>query len=349
MKNVNKKDIKSLYLDELKREFGNFGQPSYKAEQVYKWLHNKGASSFFEMTDISKKGQLFLDENYDIMSATVEKKLMSEQDNTVKYLFKFSDNSLIESVLMEYNHGYCICVSTQAGCKMGCRFCATGKEIFLRNLKASEMLVQIHQVQKDLGIRISNVVLMGMGEPLDNYDNVVRFLKLVTSKEGLNIGMRHISVSTCGITDKIYKLADLKLQITLALSLHAPNDEIRNKIMPISRKYKLQELIESCKYYSEKSNRRICFEYVMIKDLNDSESCAYQLAELLKGTLCYVNLIPLNAIQEFNYKKSTMENIKKFAGILKSKGITCTIRRTLGSDINASCGQLRRGHKKGDE
>ena len=336
-----KKDIKSMYLSELKKDFSNNDQPLYKALQVYRWL-SKGIETFNQMTDISKDMRKFLESKYYISVADIENKLVSKYDDTVKYLFRFNDNALVESVIMKYKHGYSICISTQVGCKMNCDFCATGKSGFFRNLKASEMLSQIQSAQKDLNIRISNIVLMGMGEPLDNYDNVIRFLKLVSSDEGMNIGMRHISLSTCGLVDKIYDLADLKLQLTLSVSIHAPNDYIRNKIMPINKVYNINVLLEACRYYSDKTNRRISFEYAMINNFNDSENCAKELAKRLSGIICHVNLIPVNSVNESNYKKSNSSKLNNFVKILKISGITATIRRTLGSDINASCGQLRR-------
>ena len=336
-----KKDIKSMYLSELKKDFSNNDQPSYKALQVYRWL-SKGIETFDQMTDISKDMRKFLESKYYISVADIENKLVSKYDDTVKYLFRFNDNALVESVIMKYKHGYSICISTQVGCKMNCDFCATGKSGFFRNLKASEMLSQIQSAQKDLNIRISNIVLMGMGEPLDNYDNVIRFLKLVSSDEGMNIGMRHISLSTCGLVDKIYDLADLKLQLTLSVSIHAPNDYIRNKMMPINKVYNINALLEACRYYSDKTNRRISFEYAMINNFNDSENCAKELAKRLSGIICHVNLIPVNSVNESNYKKSNSSKLNNFVKILKISGITATIRRTLGSDINASCGQLRR-------
>lgn len=338
---VEKKDIKSMYLNELKQDFIDNGQPSYKALQVYRWL-SKGLSSFDNMTDISKNTRSFLDSKYYISTAKIENKWVSAIDETVKYLFKFNDASLVESVVMKYKHGYSICISTQVGCKMNCAFCATGKGGFFRNLTASEMLSQIQVAQEDLNIKISNIVLMGMGEPLDNYDNAVRFLKLVSSDDGMNIGMRHISLSTCGLVDKIYSLADLKTQITLSISIHASNDEIRNKIMPINKKYNLNELLKACRYYSNMTRRRISFEYTMIHGLNDNILYAKELAHKLKGILCHVNLIPVNPIKESNYKKSSKNDLELFKQTLEKNGVTATVRRTLGIDINASCGQLRR-------
>jgi len=336
------KDIKSLSLDELTDEIDKLGLPGYRAEQIFKWLHEKSVASFDEMLNIPKNIRKILSELYYISVATIEKKQISCYDGTIKYLFRLNDGEYVEAVLMDYHHGYTICISTQAGCKMGCTFCATGKSGFSRNLAPSEMLAQIQSAMTDNHIRISNVVLMGMGEPLDNYDNVIKFLSLVSSDKGLNIGMRHITLSTCGVVPKIYELAKLRLQITLAVSLHAPRDEIRSQTMPINHKYNLEQLIKACRDYSKATNRRITFEYAMIDGVNDSDECALQLAQLLKGMLCHVNLIPVNNVMGSGYHKSKKNRLIDFSRILESNGITATIRRTLGSDIDASCGQLRR-------
>ena len=338
-------DIKSMTLAELRTAFAAEGLPSFRALQVYKWLH-RGVASFDEMSDLSKVLRQQLSEKYYIANAVVERKLISKIDNTIKYLFRFQDGEYVESVLMDYHHGHTICISTQVGCKMNCSFCATGKSGFSRNLTPSEMLAQIQSAQADEGIRISNVVLMGMGEPLDNYENVLRFLELVSSDEGMNIGMRHISVSTCGIVDKIYDLAERKLQITLSISLHAPNDEIRSRTMPINRRWGVEDLLKACKYYEKMTNRRISFEYAMISGVNDSDTCAKELAGRLKGTLSHVNLIPVNDVTGNYYRKSSNDRLRKFSSILEANGITATVRRTLGSDIDASCGQLRRRYHK---
>ena len=336
-------DIKSLYLDEIENNFKILSIPKYRAKQVFSWLA-KGVETFDDMTDLSIDLRNSLKERYYIPSVKIEKKLESKHDETIKYLFKLDDGEFIESVLMKYKHGYSICVSTQVGCKMGCKFCATGNSGFSRNLKPSEMLSQIQKANLDNNIRISNIVLMGMGEPLDNYENVIRFLKLVSSSDGINIGMRHISLSTCGLVREIYKLAEENFQLTLSVSLHAPNDEIRNKIMPVNKKYNVEELISACKYYISKNNRRISFEYAMIDGVNDSEFCAKKLSKLLKNMLCHVNLIPVNSSgkEDNNFQKSKKENIQKFIKILEYNKIPVTVRRTLGDDILASCGQLRR-------
>ncbi|MCY1714314.1 23S rRNA (adenine(2503)-C(2))-methyltransferase RlmN [Caproiciproducens galactitolivorans] len=342
---MSQQDIKSMTLDELKADFAADGQPAFRALQVYKWLH-RGVSNFDEMSDQSKAFRQRLSERYYIANAVIEKKLESKLDDTVKYLFRLNDGEHVESVLMDYHHGHTICISTQVGCKMNCAFCATGKSGFSRDLTASEMLAQIQAAQEDVGIRISNVVMMGMGEPLDNYKNVLRFLELVTSDDGMNIGMRHISLSTCGIVDKIYDLAERKLQLTLSVSLHAPNDAIRSRTMPVNRKWGVDELLKACRYYVSMTGRRISYEYAMISGVNDSDACAAELAEKLSGSLSHVNLIPVNDVSGAGFKKSTSDRLQKFSRILSNKGITVTVRRTLGSDINASCGQLRRRYKE---
>ncbi len=330
-----------MYEDELAELMAEMGEPAYRASQIFKWLHS-GVKSFDEMTNISKELRRKLVENCCIYSAAIEKKLISSYDGTVKYLFSFPDGEMVESVLMKYHHGYTSCISTQVGCKMGCTFCATGKSGFSRDLTASEMLAQLMAEQQDMGIRISNVVLMGMGEPLDNFDNVIRFLRLVSCENGMNIGMRHISLSTCGIVPKIYELADMKLQLTLSVSLHAPNDQIRSRTMPVNRKYDIGKLLDACRYYTDKTGRRISFEYAMIDGINDSIACAEELCRRLRGIIAHVNLIPVNTVNGTGYKKSKREALQRFIDILAAGGITATVRRTLGSDINASCGQLRR-------
>lgn len=338
-------DIKSLYYDELKEDIKKLGYPEYRAKQIFEWL-NKGIQKFDDMRNLPKLIRENLDKIYYISVANIEKKQVSAYDNTVKYLFSLNDGELIESVLMQYKHGYSICISTQVGCKMGCSFCATGRNGFTRNLTASEMLAQIEAAQKDAGVRISNIVLMGMGEPLDNYDNVLRFLHLVTAPDGLNIGMRHISLSTCGLVDQIYRLMNEHLQLTLSVSLHAPNDEIRNSTMPVNKRYPIKDLLTACRKYADITGRRISFEYAMIDGVNDSDACALELAQKLKGMLCHVNLIPVNSVTETNYRKSKKERLINFCRILESRGITATVRRTLGSDIDAACGQLRGKYSK---
>lgn len=334
-------DIKSLSLNELEQALADIGEPKYRAKQIFQWLHKKYVNSFDEMLNLSKDLRQKLKENYYISCSAIEKKLISCYDSTVKYLFSLNDGEYVEAVLMSYHHGYSACISTQAGCKMGCTFCATGQGGFRRNLTAGEMLSQLQAMEKDRGVRISNVVLMGMGEPLDNFDNVVRFLRLVSSADGMNIGMRHLALSSCGLADKIRQLAELKLQITLSISLHAPNDEIRNRTMPVNKRFPIDELLSACREYIEKTGRRITFEYAMIDGVNDSIDCARQLASRLRGMLCHINLIPVNEVDKTGYKKSGKKSLNAFCAYLNNHGITATIRRTLGSDINASCGQLR--------
>ncbi|MDD7647537.1 MAG: 23S rRNA (adenine(2503)-C(2))-methyltransferase RlmN [Ruminococcus bromii] len=344
---MGKIDIKSMRLDELQAAFLERGLPKYRAAQVYRWLHQRGVTSFDEMTDLSKDLRAALPETFEIRSTEIALRRVSKLDGTVKYLFSLIDGETVESVLMQYHHGYSICISTQVGCKMGCTFCATGKSGFSRNLTPSEMLSEIQTAQRDAGVRISNVVLMGMGEPLDNYQNVLRFLELVSSENGLNIGMRHISLSTCGLVDRIYDLADKKLQLTLSVSLHAPNDEIRSRTMPVNRKWNVEELLKACRYYSDVTGRRISFEYAMISGVNDSDACAAELASRLRGIISHVNLIPVNDVTGTGYRKSGEDRLRKFSAILEKRGITATVRRTLGSDIEASCGQLRRRNQQG--
>lgn len=334
-------DIKSLSIQELEQALVNIGEQKYRAKQIFLWLHKKYVESYDEMLNVSKNLREKLKENYYISYSAIEKKLISCYDNTVKYLFSLYDGEYVEAVLMSYHHGYSACISTQAGCKMGCTFCATGQGGFRRNLTAGEMLSQLQTIEKDQGVRISNVVLMGMGEPLDNFDNVIKFLHLVSYDDGMNIGMRHISLSSCGLADKIRRLADMKLQLTLSISLHAPNDEIRNKTMPVNKRFPIDELLRSCREYVEKTGRRVTFEYAMIDGVNDSIECAAELCSRLKGMLCHVNLIPVNEVEKTGYKKSGRKSLNAFCTYLNSHGIPATIRRTLGSDINASCGQLR--------
>lgn len=334
-----------MSLAELKEEMLSIGEKAFKATQIYSWLHKHSAESFDEMTNISKDLRENLKKNYDIYNCTIEKKLVSVYDDTVKYLFRLNDGELIESVVMKYKYGYTICVSSQVGCKMGCKFCASGIAGFVRNLAPSEILSQVYKAQKDLDIRISHIVMMGVGEPLDNFDNVLKFLTLVSDENGINIGMRNISLSTCGVVTGIYKLMEEKLQLTLSISLHAPDDETRSKTMPVNDKWNIDELLKACKDYIKVTNRRISFEYAMISGVNDSDECARKLGMKLKGMLCHVNLIPVNSVKERSYTKSSKERMESFIKILNKYGINATVRRTLGSDINASCGQLRRGEK----
>ena len=336
-------DIKSLYYPELEKLIVDNGFPKFRSKQIWGWL-NKAVESFAEMKNLPKNIIDFLRESSYISVANIEKKLVSRYDKTVKYLFMLNDGEFVETVVMNYHHGYSICVSTQVGCKMGCTFCATGKSGFSRSLTASEILAQIESAQKDLNVRISNIVLMGMGEPLDNFDNVIRFLKLVSNEDGLNIGMRHITLSTCGIVPRIYELAEYNFGLTLSVSLHAPDNETRSKTMPINNRYPIEQLIKACRDYFDKTGRRVSFEYAMIDGVNDSDLNAEKLGTLLKGLNCHVNLIPVNSVKGSEYKKSRVDRQQAFVNILKKYSITATVRRTLGSDINASCGQLKRNH-----
>lgn len=339
-------DIKSMTLNEVNNLMSELSLPKYRGEQIFKWLQVSGAMSYDEMTNLPKDLRQKLSELYPLRSVEIELKQVSKIDGTVKYLFRLSDNNYIESVLMKYKYGYTLCISSQVGCKMGCVFCASTKSGCVRNLYPSEMLGQIHAAQRDMNIRVSHVVMMGMGEPLDNFDNAMRFLNLAGDEKGLNLSLRNISLSTCGVVPRIYDLLDRHLQLTLSVSLHAPNDEMRSRVMPINRKYPIAELIKACKEYTKKTSRRISFEYAMIKDVNDSDECAYELAALLKGMLCHVNLIPANEITESDHKRSTNQRLERFTSILTSRGINTTVRRSLGSDIDASCGQLRSRHQR---
>jgi 23S rRNA (adenine2503-C2)-methyltransferase len=333
---------------ELCEYFKSLGEPKFRAEQVFSWI-SRGAS-FDEMTNLSKVLREKLKENCLDTLPRVKEKLVSKIDGTVKYLFELYDGSCIESVFMKYKHGNTICISSQVGCRMGCRFCASTIGGKVRDLEVCELLGQIIAAQVDLDERIDGIVMMGIGEPLDNYDNVIKFLRIVGHKEGLNIGYRHISLSTCGLVDKIYRLAEEDFQITLSISLHASSDEIRNKIMPVNKKWGVDELLDACKAYFDKTGRRISFEYTLIAGENDSEENAIALAKKLNSKLrtrnstmpIHVNLIPVNPVKERDFKKSGKEQIRKFASVLEQKGIRATVRRTLGADINASCGQLRR-------
>lgn len=333
-------DIRDLSLMEIEKFIADLGEPKFRAKQIYKWINN-GVEDFDEMTDIPKKLRDKLKENFLIKNIFIEAKQESS-DGTVKYLLRLKDDNLIEAVLMRYSFGNSICISTQAGCNMGCSFCASTIGGKIRDLTPGEMLGEVLAISTDQNVRVSNIVLMGTGEPLDNLDNVLKFLELINSKEGLNIGMRHITLSTCGLVPEIKRLADLKLQITLAISLHAPNDEKRKRIMPIAKKYSIEELLDACRYYVEKTNRRITFEYALIKDMNDSIEDAKELSEKLEGLLCHVNLIPVNPVSERNFERPDRKRIENFRDILESRGINTTIRRELGTDIDAACGQLRR-------
>ncbi len=337
-----KKDILSLDLTELTNEITALGLPKFRATQIYRWLHKVGVTSFSEMTDLSLALREKLDDSFVIFSCYIEKKLVSEYDSTMKYLFKLHDGEFVESVLMKYKYGYTVCVSSQVGCRMGCKFCASTLSGVVRNLTASEILSQIYAIQRDNNIRVSHIVMMGMGEPLDNYDNVIRFLHLISDENGLNISMRHISLSTCGVVTGIYKLMEENLPLTLSISLHAPTDEIRTSMMPVNKKWNISQLISACKEYTNKTSRRISFEYALVSGVNDSVDCAKKLGSLLKGMLCHINLIPVNEVKETGCKESSPADVKRFASTLEKMGFAVTVRRKLGSDIDAACGQLRR-------
>ena len=335
------KNIKDYDLQDLKEELANIGEKSYRAEQIFKWLYQDKVKSFDEMTNLSLDLREKLKENYTICNYNVLKKLESS-DGTKKYLFDVLDGNAIESVLMEYHYGKSICVSSQIGCKMGCKFCASTGIPFIRNLSAGEIVEQVLAVEQDTGEQISNVVFMGIGEPLDNYDNVIKAIRILNNSKGLNIGARHISVSTSGLVPRIYDLANENIQCTLSISLHASNDKKRSAMMPVNNRYNIAELMKACKDYIAITNKRISFEYALAKDNNDNLEDAKELVGLLKGMLCHVNLIPINKIENGKFTKSTNENIIKFRDYLNDKGIVATIRRELGSDIDAACGQLRR-------
>ena len=337
------KNIKNFDLDNLKEKLENMGEKPFRAEQIFKWIFQDKVTSFEEMTNISLELRKKLEENYTLGNFKIVRKLESV-DGTKKYLFDVQDGqgNLIESVLMQYHHGYTICVSSQVGCKMGCKFCASTGIPFSRDLEAGEIVEQLLAIERDLGIRISNIVFMGIGEPLDNYDNVMESIKILNNPKGLGIGARHISISTSGLVPKIYEMADRQMQCTLSVSLHSSNNKTRSEMMPINNAYPIEELMKACKYYIEKTNKRISFEYALAKDNNDNLDDAKKLVQLLKGMLAHVNLIPINKIEDGKYTKSTNENIIKFRDYLNDHGIVATIRRELGSDISAACGQLRK-------
>ena len=343
-----KQDIKSMNQTEIKQILSDLGEPAFRAKQIFVWLH-KGCRSFSEMTNLSKDLRTKLDDRFYITVPHVVRKQESQKDGTIKYLWRLGDGNCVETVLMRYRHGNSICISSEVGCAMGCAFCASTKGGLVRRLKPSEMVDQVLFSSLDSGLSISNIVLMGIGEPLDNYDTVLRFLELINSPDGMNIGMRHISLSTCGLVDRIDRLAEEKLQLTLSVSLHAPMDDIRSKLMPVNKKYNVATLLDSCRSYFEKTGRRISFEYAMIRDVNDSVEIAEILAKKLDGIAAHVNLIPLNNIEESPLKPSTRKAVMEFQQVLEKHGIPATVRRTLGSDIDASCGQLRRKYEKSKE
>lgn len=342
---MEKKDIKSMSLSELEEALKELSLPAFRAKQIYRWIR-QGVDSFDQMSNLPKTLRESLCNIFEIRGVKIKKRLESKVDDTVKYLYELYDGECIESVLMKYHHGYTVCISSQVGCRMGCSFCASGIDGLFRNLSAGEMLAQVEMAGKDNGVRISNVVMMGMGEPLDNFDNTIKFLKLVSDEQGLGIGLRHISVSTSGVVPKIYELTELGLPVTLSISLHAPTDDIRNKIMKVNRAYPTKELLEACKSHIEKTGRRISFEYALIDGVNDTDECVKILAKRLKGMLCHVNLIPANPVKENSFERPNDKKVRHFCDALCSLGINTTVRRTLGADIEASCGQLRRKETK---
>ncbi len=334
-------DNKSLTKEERLAALTAEGLPAFRARQVNDWL-DRGVSTFQEMQNLPQPLRNQLADVYEIPTVQIERRLESQIDGTVKYLFRLQDGEMVESVLMNYKHGWSQCLSTQVGCRMGCSFCATGIDGLSRNLLPSEILGQIEAAQADRGIRVSSVVLMGMGEPLDNFDNVMRFLELLSEEGGVHIGMRHVSLSTCGLVDQITRLMAYNWQLTLSVSLHAPNDQIRRQLMPVARKWPIEELLRACDTYANQTGRRISFEYAMIDGVNDSDACAEELADRLQGMLCHVNLIPANPVPGKAHTRSSRARLQAFQQKLLDRGINATVRRTLGADINASCGQLRR-------
>lgn len=336
---MEKKDILSLSREELASELSAMGEKAFRAKQIYEWLHTKRVTDFSQMSNISAQLREELSKKFCIKSLIIKKRLVSNIDNTVKYLYGLSDGEAVETVLMEYKHGNSLCISSQVGCKMGCRFCASTIAGFVRNLEPSEMLLQIYETERDSGRHVDSIVLMGIGEPLDNFDNVMKFLSLLND-EGGGMSLRHISLSTCGVVDKIYKLAELKTGLTLSISLHAATNEKRSAIMPINKRFDLGQLMTACRDYFKKTGRRISFEYSLIEGVNDTDESADELIKLLGGMNCHVNLIPINEIREREFKKSRY--VEKFRKRLTDAGINATVRRTLGADINAACGQLRR-------
>lgn len=333
-------NLKDLTYDGLAELLTGLGEPAYRTKQIFAWLY-RGIKDIDDMTDISKALRSKLKEISYVSGLEIEQKLVSELDGTRKYLFKLRDGNFIESVLMKYSHGYTVCVSSQVGCRMGCKFCASTLNGRVRSLTAGEISDQVLEVGRDAGVTVSNIVMMGIGEPLDNFENVIIFLENISSDKGLNIGMRHITVSTCGLAENIKRLADLKLQLTLSVSLHAASDEVRSEIMPINKKFPINTLLEACDYYIEKTNRRISFEYTLIDGVNDNLREAEKLKGLIGNRLCHVNLIPVNPVKETGFKRSQRINAEKFQHYLEKNGIPATIRREMGSDINAACGQLR--------
>ena len=343
-----KKDILSLLPGEIEEELAALGEPKYRAGQIFTWLH-KGARSFAEMSNLSKELREKLEERFFLYKPEVLKKQVSQIDGTIKYLWQLRDGNAVETVVMQYKHGNTVCVSSQVGCRQGCAFCASTIGGLVRGLEPSEILDEVLFSQLDSGLPISNIVLMGIGEPLDNFDNVMRFLELVNHPKGMNIGMRHISLSTCGLIERFADLAERDLQLTLSVSLHAPDDETRSKLMPANRGRGVEALMEACRKYYDKTGRRISFEYAMIDGVNDTERHARLLAREAKSLAAHVNLIPLNHVEERQFRPSTQGHMKAFIRILEDEGVNVTVRRRLGSDVDASCGQLRRKMQKANE
>lgn len=338
------RDIKSFTKQELEEALLSLGEKKFRAAQVFEWLHKRQVKSFSEMTNLSEKLRNTLSENYEIAVLKEVRRLSSESDGTIKFLFALPDDRVIESVFMKYHHGNSVCISSQVGCRMGCRFCASTLGGLERNLFPSEMLEQIYRIQELTGEHVSNVVVMGTGEPMDNYENLVRFLHMITNETGQNMSIRNITVSTCGIVENMKRFAEENLPVTLALSLHAPNNEKRRKLMPIANKYELKDVLEACDYYFEKTGRRISYEYSLVAGENDNEAEADELGRLLRGKNCHVNLIPVNPIKERDFKQSSFKNVLNFRKRLEKYNINVTIRRELGADIGAACGQLRKSH-----
>ena len=337
-----KVDLKSLSLNQVCDFLQELGEPKFRGKQIYQWLHEKQVDSWDEMTNVSKSLREKLKENCTLTSLKKEAVQISKIDGTRKYLFLLEDGNVIESVLMRYKHGNSVCISSQVGCRMGCRFCASTLDGLVRGLRPSEMLDQIYQIGKDIGERISNVVVMGTGEPMDNYDNLLQFIHMLTDENGLNMSQRNLTVSTCGIVPRIRQLADEKLSITLALSLHASNQEKRKELMPVANSFEIHEVIDACKYYFEQTGRRVTFEYSLVGGVNDSEEDAKELSILIKGMNCHINLIPVNPIKERDYVSSDTQVVNAFKNKLEKNGINVTIRREMGRDIDGACGQLRK-------
>ena len=344
---MEKKDIASYSFEELQEEMLAIGEKGFRSRQIYSWIHEKLVDDFEEMTNLPKTLRQKLESAYEIRRVEMEKRQISKIDGTNKFLFCLKDGNMVESVLMKYKHGNSVCISSQVGCRMGCRFCASTLDGLERNLTPTEMLRQVYQIQKITGERVSNIVIMGTGEPLDNYDNFLKFIHMVSDEHGLNISQRNITASTCGIVPNIRRLAEEKLQITLALSLHGSNQEKRRSLMPVANKYELHEVLEACDYYFEKTGRRITFEYSLVHGVNDTPEDAKELMGILKDRNCHLNLIPVNPIKERNYEKPDKKSAENFKNKLEKNGINVTIRREMGSDIDGACGQLRRKTMQG--